>query len=65
MAQEVILVAPDTPSPKRETNKTRLGSMGKFLARVHDHRRETQNAAGGVDKPNSQDMELVLQQRKG
>ncbi len=51
--------------PKRETNKTRLGPMGQFLSRVHDHRRETENAAGGVDEPNSQDMEFVLQQRKG
>jgi hypothetical protein len=45
-----------------------LGSntrCSRYTSRVHNHRRETENAAGGVDEPNSQDMGLVLQQRKG
>ncbi len=37
--------------PKRETNKTRLGPMGQLLARIHDCRRETENAAVGWTNP--------------
>jgi hypothetical protein len=45
---------------KREANTIRLGAMGLLLAQLHNHRGEAGNALRRMDKPDPQDMGLVL-----
>ncbi len=49
---------------KREADTTRLGAMGLLLAQLHNHRGKAGNALRRIDKPNPQDMDLVLPQGK-